>query len=111
MTIYSRTNHVQEGLVLHDLKIYTTFRIYAISFTLTRCGIDYLWPHLPRFEAWQCRHLHACVAWLRWWCNYAADVVPRSTAMAFATNVSLHLLVQSKWQIGERHSVLKKILA
>jgi len=98
-----------------DLKIYTTSRIYA---------------KIVRFNAiWHRRSVAAlvlcwgltesdvtvtpsvtCVGWLRWCYNHVADVVPLQQhwllVPKWVRNVNQHHLVQSKWKIGERQSVL-----
>jgi len=53
-----------------------------------------------------------CVDWWCWWYNHVGEVVPPSTywllLSKWVRNVNLHHLVQSKWKIDERQSVLKR---
>jgi hypothetical protein len=53
-----------------------------------------------------------CMHWLHWWHKHAAGVVPASSTLAFAKKMNekcnLLNLVQSKWKIIDRQSVLKR---
>ena len=100
--------------LLHDLKIYTTFRIYiliaiwhgqnAMFFGLTRFGIAIPGRTCLVLEASRQWHrCHVC-GLLRWWYNHVSDVLPPLTPLAFVTkwvrNVNLHHLVHFMWKIG-----------
>ena len=53
-----------------------------------------------------------CMDWLHWWHKHAASVVPASSTLAFGKKLNekcnLLNLVQSKWKITDRQSVLKR---
>jgi len=57
--------------------------------------------------------LVTCTDWLCWWHNHMAHLVSSSTTLDLYTdmvrNINLCQLLQSKWKISKRQSVLKRI--